>query len=99
MAAWLERFLAMPEVITRIGHVKLCAKALKAAAPPKKEEKKEAPKPQPKKETHGDDDEEPKKKEVDPLDVLPASKFVLPDFKTYFVNLADKRGEGMSHFW
>jgi len=101
VAAWMERFLALPEVVSRIGHVKLCAKALKAVAPPKKEEKKEAPKPQSKKEAEGEDDEEPKKKEVDPLDSLPPSKFVLPDFKTYFVNLSieAKQGEGMKHFW
>jgi elongation factor 1-gamma len=45
------------------------------------------------------DEEAPKKKAEDPLDLLPPSKLVLPDFKTYFVNLVDKKGEGMKHFW
>lgn len=94
VSAWLERVLALPEVVSRIGHARLAQKALKPVAPPKKEEKKEQKKvEQPKEEV------EVKKKDVDPLDELPPSKFVLPDFKTYFVNLADKKGEGMKHFF
>lgn len=38
------------------------------------------------------------KKDVNPLDVLPPSKFVLDDFKNFFVNCPDRRGEGMKHF-
>lgn len=97
VTAWLERFLALPEVVRRTGHVKLCAKALKAVAPPKKEEKKEAAKPAAK--PTGDDAEAKPKKETDPLDELPPSKFDLFAFKTFFVNLADKKGEGMKFFW
>lgn len=94
VAALVERVLALPEVRARLGHVRLCAKALKPVAPPKKEEKKEE-----KKAVVQAAPAEPKKKDVDPLDELPPSKLVLPDFKTYFVNLADKRGEGMKHFF
>ena len=95
VTAWIEKFIALPEVVNRIGHVKLAAKALKPVAPlAKKEEKKEAKKEETK------EVEAPKKKEGDPLDDLPASKFVLPDFKTYFVNLGDKKSdEGMKHFF
>lgn len=92
VAALVERVLALPEVVARLGNVRLCAKALKAVAPPKKEEKEE-------KKVAPVAVQEPKKKETDPLDELPASKLVLPDFKTYFVNLPDKKGEGMKHFF
>ena len=68
--------------------------APKAAAAPKKVEKPA---------TTGDDEEGEKKPAAagkNPLDLLPPSKFVLPDFKTYFVNLGDKKAtEGMKHFF
>jgi elongation factor 1-gamma len=93
----MDRIIQIPEVRRRLGAVKFCSKALKPQAPLKKEEKKEVPKPAQKPKDDGG--ELPKKKEENPLDLLPPSKFVLPDFKTYFVNLADKRGEGMKHFF
>lgn len=93
VTAWLERFIALPEVVRRIGHVKLCAKALKPVTAPKKEEKKEE------KKVEKPVAEAAPKKEVDPLDALPETKFNLYDFKTYFVNLADKKGEGMKFFF
>ncbi len=96
VAAWLERVLQTPEVVRRLGHVKLCQKALKPVAPPKKEEAKPAAKPQAK--ADGEEEEKPKKA-VDPLDALPPSKLDFLNWKTYFVNLADKRGEGMTNFW
>lgn len=68
---------------------------MKAVAPPKKEEKKEVKKV----EKEDTDVSALLKKEVNPLDELPPTKFDLPTFKTYFVNLADKRGEGMKHFF
>ena len=39
------------------------------------------------------------KKETNPLDELPPSSFNLFDFKTFFVNHPDKRGEGMKFFF
>jgi len=66
---------------------------MKAVAPPKKEEKKEE------KKVEKTEAPAPVKKETDPLDELPPSPFDLPTFKTYFVNLPDKRGEGMDHFF
>jgi elongation factor 1-gamma len=98
VAAWLDRVLTTPEVVRRMGHVKLCQKALKPVAPAKKEEAKPAAKPQAKPAADGEEAEKPKKV-VDPLDALPPSKLDLPVFKTYFVNLPDKRGEGMKHFF
>jgi len=59
---------------------------------------KAAAKPTPKE----DDDDEVEKKPSgkNPLDLLPPSKFVLPEFKTYFVNLGDKKeSEGIPHFF
>lgn len=104
VASWLEAFIKLPEVVARIGHVKLCAKVIKPTLVEKKKE--EAPKPaaQPKKAekpaaTAEDEEGEKKLSGKNPLDLLPPSKFVLPDFKTYFVNLGDKKAtEGMQHF-
>mmetsp|Transcript_10128 Transcript_10128/g.7593 ORF Transcript_10128/g.7593 Transcript_10128/m.7593 type:complete len:199 (+) Transcript_10128:654-1250(+) len=73
----------------------MCSKALKGNfVEVKEEKKKEEPKKQEK-------EEKPKeeKKEVDPLDVLPPTKFELDPFKKFFVNHEDKRGEGMKHFF
>lgn len=97
MTAWIERFLAVPEVVRRVGFVKLCAKALKAVAPPKKEEKKEAPKAAAK--ATNEDGEVVEKKKTDPLDELPPSTFDLFAFKTFYVNHADRKGEGLKFFW
>jgi len=92
-AAWFARVTALPEFVAVAGHIKPCAKALKPVlkAAEKKEVKKEAPKPK------ADDDEEPaeKKKEVNPLDALPPSSFDLFNFKTFFVNHKDKKGEAI----
>jgi len=97
----VEKVLHMPEARKRLGHVHFAAKALKATFPKKEEKKADAPKKADKKEEgHGDDDEEaPKKKEVNPLDVLPPTPFDLYAFKTFFVNHADRRGEGMKFFF
>lgn len=92
-AAWFSRVTALPEFVAVAGHIKPCAKALKPVlkAAEKKEVKKEAPKPK-----AADDDEEPvEKKEVNPLDALPPSSFDLFNFKTFFVNHKDKKGEAI----
>jgi elongation factor 1-gamma len=104
VTAWLESLIKLPEFVSRIGNVKFTQKALKPIlAAEKKEEVKAAPKaaakPAPKED---DDDEGAEKKPAgkNPLDLLPPSKFVLPEFKTYFVNLGDKKAtEGMDHFF
>jgi elongation factor 1-gamma len=57
----------------------------KVEAPKKKEEEKKAP-------------VEKKEKEANPLDLLPPTTMVLDDFKNYFVNVPDKKGDGMKYF-
>jgi elongation factor 1-gamma len=104
VAAWLEAFVKLPEVVRRVGNVKFSAKAIKAThVLEKKPEPKPAaaPKQAAKPAATADDGEEaPAPKKGNPLDALPASKFVLPEFKTYFVNLGDKKAtEGMDHFF
>jgi elongation factor 1-gamma len=104
VTAWLEGLVKLPEFVSRIGNVKFSQKALKPLVSEKKEEVKAAPvkpaaKPAPK---ENDDDDEVEKKPAgkNPLDNLPPSKFVLPEFKTYFVNLGDKKEpEGIPHFF
>jgi len=99
---WLEGLIKLPEFVSRIGNVKFCQKALKPVLAEKKEEVKAAPAKAAAKPTPKDDDEEGEKKPAakNPLDLLPPSKFVLPDFKTFFVNLGDKKAtEGMDHFF
>jgi elongation factor 1-gamma len=95
---WLIRILAVPEVVRRLGNVKLAAKTIKPQliAPPK-EEKKVVAKAAAK--DDGDDEEKPVKKEANPLDVLPPSPFDLFSFKTFFVNHPDRRGDGMKFFF
>jgi elongation factor 1-gamma len=95
---WMDRVIKLPEVVARLGNVKFAAKVIKAQVVAKKEEVKVAAKKD-KAEGHDDDEEKPAKKEVDPLDVLPPSKFDLYNFKTFFVNSKDRRGEGMKAFF
>jgi len=100
VSKWMDKLITIPEVVKRLGHVKLCTKSI----PPqlKAEEKKEVVKAAPAKKEHheGDDEEEkPKKKEENPLDVLPPTTFNLYDFKTFFVNTPDRRGAGMKAFF
>ena len=99
VTAWLERFLALPEVVNRLGHVKFCAKPQQAVAPPQKEEEKKVVAQAAKK--PADDEEAAPMKMVDPLDELPPSKFDIMAFKTYFVNLSNeaKNGEGIDFFF
>ena len=91
---------ALPSFVSAFGFVKLSAKSLKPgsallkqekpkAAP--KEDKKVAAKPK----DDDDDEDKPKKKEANPLDLLPPSTFDLFNFKTLFVNIKDKKGEGI----
>jgi len=98
-AAWMERFVKIPEVVKRWGHIKFAAKTVKPATVQAEKKVEEKPKAEAKKEGGDDDEEKPKKKEVNPLDILPPTTFDLYAFKTYFVNHADRRGEGMKFFF
>jgi len=97
LTKWVEKIINMPEFIEFMGKVKFCSKAITPTVivPAKKEEVKAAPKKVEEKKT----EEAPKKKEENPLDLLPPTSFDLFNFKTFFVNLADKRGEGMKAFY
>lgn len=105
VAAWLETLTKLPEVIRRVGNVKFCAKSIKATHTlEKKKEEVAKPVAAPKKaEKAADDDEDETpapKKSGNPLDSIAPSKFVLPEFKSYFVNLGEKKAtEGMDHFF
>jgi elongation factor 1-gamma len=84
-----------------MGNVKFTQKAIKPILAEKKEEVK-APAPKPVAKPKGDDEDEEveKKSGKNPLDLLPPTKFILPEFKSYFVNLGDKKTtEGMERFW
>ena len=67
----------------------------KLAEKPKEEKKKPEPaaaaKPKPAA-------EEEEKKAKNPLDALPPTSFDLFNFKTYYVNVPDKKGEGFDEF-
>lgn len=94
---WAEKIFGMPEFKKVHGVVRLIAKPMKPICLPdpvkevKKAEKPvavEAPKP-PK-------DEEKKK---DNVESLPPSSFNLYDFKTFFVNHADKKGAAVDEWY
>ena len=101
VSAWMERIAKLPEVINRLGSIKLCAKIVKPTCPAKEKPVVVAKVQAPKKEV--DEDGEPiAKKDVDPLDELDKtapSKLNLYDFKTFFVNHKDRRGEGLKFFF
>jgi len=103
VTGWLEAFIKHPEVVSRIGNVKFAAKTIKPTLAEKKKEEVKAPAPAPVKKAEKTEDDDSVEKKVsgkNPLDNLPPTKFVLPDFKTYFVNLGDKKEtDGMQHFF
>ena len=90
--AWFARVAALPEFVSCFGKIKMAKKALKPILKTEEKPKKGqaaaggAAKPK------GED--APAKKEVNPLDALPPSSFDMYNFKTYFVNVPDKAGEG-----
>ena len=101
ITAWVEKIAKLPEVVARLGNIKLAAKSIKATLPVKEKPVAVAKPAAPKKEV--DEDGEPiVKKDVDPLDELDKtnpSKLNLYDFKTFFVNHKDKKGEGLKFFF
>jgi len=97
VTAWLEAYTKDPHVVARIGNAKFTQKGFKPTnVAEKKKEEVKAPAAAPKKPAGDEEEGEKKPAGKNPLDLLPPSKFVLPDFKTYFVNLGDKKAtEGM----
>jgi len=92
ITSYFEKLMALPEFIGRVGKVQACQKTMKPIAPPKEAPKKQEAKPK-------EEAKAPQKKEANPLETLPPSPFNLDEFKTFFVNLEDKRGAGMDHFF
>ena len=92
---WVSSIYALPEFIDVFGKVTLCAKALKpvVVAEKKEEKKKAAPaaaaKPAEKKE----------EKKKDNVESLPPTTFNLYDFKTFYVNHKDLKGEAVDEFY
>jgi elongation factor 1-gamma len=91
---WAESVYALESFVKITGRVQLAAKALKPvlkAEPKKEEKKKEAPV-----------QAAPKVKEEKPKDnveSLPPSPFDLYNFKTFFVNHPDKKGEAVDQWY
>jgi len=95
VTSWFENFIKLPQVVKRIGNIKLAQKTFKPILAAKEEKKAAAPVKKEEKKT----EDAPAKKEENPLDSLPPSKFDLYNFKTLFVNSPDRRGEGMKFFF
>jgi elongation factor 1-gamma len=93
VSAWAESIYALDSFVKINGNVQLAAKALKPIlkAEKKEEKKKEAPvqaAPKPK-------EEKPKEN----IELLPPTSFNLYDFKTFFVNHADKAGAAIDQWY
>lgn len=86
-AAWFERVAAVPEFISIFGKIKIAKKSIKPIIKSEEKPKKAAAAAQaaaPK----------PEKKDINPLDALPPTPFDIYNFKTFFVNVPDKAGNG-----
>jgi elongation factor 1-gamma len=101
---WFTTLIRQPNFASVIGKFELCKDMAVAkpsekkpapAAAPKKEEKKPA------KEAEADDGEdEPKEaKKPNPLDLLPPSKLNLDEWKRYYSNAEDTRGDACKWFF
>jgi elongation factor 1-gamma len=99
LTSWFVRVARLPPFVRAFGYVKPCQKPIKppklpAKEKPKAEKKKDEPaqaaKPKPA--------AEEEKKAKNPLDALPPTPFDLFNFKTYYVNVPDKAGEGWDKF-
>jgi elongation factor 1-gamma len=87
-----QKSLEVPHVPQAQEEKKENKKVEKKPEPKKEEKKPEAKKEDKKKKDDDDEDDAPvEKKEKNPLDSLPPSTFNLFDFKTLFVNSADKK--------
>jgi len=94
---WFERVVKVDAFVAVAGNVRACAKSVKPTV--KAEEKKAAaPKQQAPKKDAGDDQDGTPKKPKSALELLPETKFDLFNFKTFFVNEADKSGSAVDEF-
>lgn len=90
---WAEAVYNHPSVIKILGKIMMCAKPLK---PVLKEEKKEEKKKEP---VAAAPKKEKEEKPKDNVESLPPTPFNVYDFKTYYSNCEDPRGEGMDEFY
>jgi len=100
LTKWFEELRNHPTVVKVVGKTPLCANPQKAPKVEKPVEVKKQASPKKEKKTEGGDDDEdkPKKKDVNPLELLPPTAFVLDDFKRDFLNAPDKRA-ALDRFW
>lgn len=107
ITTWFNSLANSEAAVRSFGRTVLCKvpakhpKVEKKEEPKKDEHKKEEPKKQEKpKHDAGDDDDEdkPKKKKQNPLDLLPATNFVLDEFKKEFLNTTEKAAV-LQNFW
>jgi len=97
VTAWFTRVTRLPHFTRAFGFVKVCQKSLKPPKLPVKEKPKVEKKAEPVAHAKPEAAEE-EKKEKNPLEALPPTAFDLFSFKTYFVNVPDKRGAGHAEF-
>jgi len=103
---WFTTCVRQPQWAEVIGAVELCkemkvakpsekkAEPVKAAEPAKKPAKEEAPAGD-----EGEDEDAPKAKKPNPLDLLPPSKLNLEEWKRYYSNADDTRGDAVPWLW
>ena len=97
MTVWFNKVSKIRSFVRAFGCIKLAQKPLKPLnllvkekkVIPKAEQPKQVAKPK------KEDGEEEVKKSKNPLDNLPETKFDLYNFKTFFVNVPDKAGQGV----
>lgn len=104
---WFRTCVRQPNWAPIVGEVKLC-ETMAVAKP--SEKKPEAAKPaqpaaqakpttKPPKDEDDDGEEKEEKKGPNPLDLLPPSKLNLEEWKRYYSNADDTRGDAMNWFW
>jgi len=89
--AWFKRVAALPAFVKVCGHVKCCEKALKPLLAVEEKKAKAAPVQAKKAE---EEVKVEKKKEWHEL--LPECDFDLYNYKTYLINVPDRKGEGFA---
>jgi hypothetical protein len=94
VAAWAERMYGTQAMRNVFGNIQMCAKALKPVCKeePKPEKKKAAPAAAPK-----PVEKKPEKK-LDNVQSLGETSFDLYNFKTFYVNHADKKGAAVDEW-
>jgi len=94
VTAWAETCYAHPSCVKVVGSIRMCAKPLKPVlAVEEKPVKKEAPKVVPKAEKKVEE------KKKDNVESLPPTPFNVYDFKTFYVNHPDKKGEAVDEWY